>query len=220
MDALRTAEASLQESSSSSSLLKDLLRSEMDDEDNNAWHDEDAAQKIAYRETGRSSLGADRASDDGSYEDDILQELQNNAELKDGKAVGLLLAKDKKTKGAVTREDRPLGIVLWIPRHSSTELEPDVRMLEDRLPPLRFVEADVDRNALLTQLERSVDQAGGSLFIDKSTSYSSSPIDVAEVTMIINSGSLALLKPQYLGTIKSWLFELGTTALHYNNATD
>ena len=133
----------------------------MEDEDNNAWNDEAAAQRIAYRD-GHSPV--DDVSDDEANDDAILQGLEKNAEFKDGSAVRQLLAKDRKMKNTVLRERRSIGISLWNVRQSSSAGHSrHEEMLVDSLPPVGLDQATLDQNPVLALLDRSVSQTGMSL---------------------------------------------------------
>lgn len=155
-DALRAAEASLQAPAmSSSDFLKDIFKNEPDEDGADAWNDEDAARRIAYG----SSPGVDDALDGDENDEDAMQVLEHT-DLKDGKAVGILLAKDKKLKAGQSRKGKPVGIALWIAVNSSETLDTDDEMSVDRLLPLRFDEADIGQNALLSTLQASVNEAG------------------------------------------------------------
>lgn len=161
IDALLLAEASLrvEESPSSSRLLKDLLRSEMNAEENDAWYDDDDndVRGSTSRSMRRLSSFGDDASDDD--EDDMLQALENNGALKNGDAVRLILAKDRRMKNDILRDERPVGIMLWA-TYPPTELRPDGDMAVDSLPPLLFSEEDIRQNSVLALLKSSVSQAG------------------------------------------------------------
>ncbi|KAI0949519.1 hypothetical protein AcW1_009108 [Taiwanofungus camphoratus] len=206
IDALRAAE----EAAASSSKLKRAMMLEMDGEEDldveAGWADEDAALQVVRQGARGLTLkssspvpadgddDSDRASvsEEGALEEGDYQKILGE---KDGKAVGKILASDRRVKDAKVRgkkRERILGVPFWDSSQFAVSEKSDDNMQVDRwLPSLPFGKEGIGGHPLLTMLWDAVERN-----------------DLAQVSALLTSGMLVCIEPQQFTSLLPWLWNL------------
>ncbi|GBE80983.1 hypothetical protein SCP_0307060 [Sparassis crispa] len=206
--ALLAAEAA----ASSPSQSKLEMRLEMDAEEESdadpAWADEDAAMQVVQQGArgltlkSSSPVPADAAAKaEGETEsaDEDLEEADCEKILgaKGGKAVGKILANDRKNNYTITKgkkKQRVVGVPLWeSPEDSPGGKADDDMQVESALPSLPSGLAS-NGHPIIFLLRRFVDSG-----------------DAQQLTAAINSGVLSLLGRQVLSYLLPWLFQIAVS---------